>query len=55
MKFPYKGWFNLRGNKGKKRVDNMFNSSLLDEAIVIVILGLIGYVVWDTLNRMNAV
>ena len=46
MRFPYKGWFNLRGNKGKRRVDELF-SSYKDEAIAIIIVVWIAYIIWE--------
>jgi len=49
MEFPYKGWFNLRGNKGKKRVRAMFDATYRDEVITIFIVVWIAYIIWEIL------
>ena len=47
MKFPYAGWFNLRGNKGKKRVQAMFDATYRDEVIAIIIGIWVAWIVWS--------
>ena len=45
--FPHKHWNNLKNSwDNKKRLDDWFNSSYLDEAIVAVIVMWIAWIVW---------
>jgi len=48
MKFPYRGWFNLRGNRGKKRIKRMTSATLWDQIVVVILVVWIAYVIWRT-------